>query len=391
MTKLIRRKTKMIYPIIGRIDSSSAERFEQALMKAYETNGILELNAKGLEYISSAGLRVLLKLSKKQGQLSIFDVCSEIYEIFEMTGFTEIMDIKKAFRFVSVKDLEIIGKGGHGHVYRLSDDMIIKVYHDNATLETIDQERQYAKNAFVHGVPSPIAFDVVQTEEGYGVILELAGAQTLSSFLMKNPDQVDEYGVKFGNLIKQLNQTEGNPELYGKISDIYRERIEKCRLYLKEEEIDKLLMLLDSIPEKNGMVHGDYHPNNVMVDKDGELLLIDMADISRGNELFDIGGAYTCMVQAGQRNPAVVEAVTGLEATKSFRLFDIMVSTYYNIDNPSHLEIIKKRLAAFGLFRSITSIGMETDNIQLYREALIQKGREYLFPAAEGIAKLFSM
>ncbi len=40
------------------------------------------------------------------------------------------------------------------------------------------------------------------------------------------------------------------------------------------------------------MIHGDYHTNNVMVQSNGELILIDMADISRGNLLFDIGGAF---------------------------------------------------------------------------------------------------
>lgn len=71
--------------------------------------------AKKLEYISSAGLRVLLKLTKSVGEVSIVNVSPEVYEIFDVTGFTSILNVKKALREISVDGCEVIGAGGAGH------------------------------------------------------------------------------------------------------------------------------------------------------------------------------------------------------------------------------------------------------------------------------------
>ena len=76
-----------------------------------------------MEYISSAGLRVLLKLTKIVGDVTVNNVSGEVYEIFDVTSFTEILNVKKAMRKVSVKGLEKIGEGGNGIVYRLNRAM----------------------------------------------------------------------------------------------------------------------------------------------------------------------------------------------------------------------------------------------------------------------------
>ena len=67
-----------MYRIKGKIDSTNAAEFEKELMAAKPA----ELDASELEYISSAGLRVLLKLAKAVGDVTVNNVSSEVYEIF---------------------------------------------------------------------------------------------------------------------------------------------------------------------------------------------------------------------------------------------------------------------------------------------------------------------
>lgn len=76
-----------MYRIKGKIDSTNAPEFEKELMAAMP----VELDASELEYISSAGLRVLLKLKKAIGELTILNVNSEVYEILDITGFTSML------------------------------------------------------------------------------------------------------------------------------------------------------------------------------------------------------------------------------------------------------------------------------------------------------------
>ncbi|MBR3184997.1 MAG: STAS domain-containing protein [Oscillospiraceae bacterium] len=81
----------------GRLDTTSAPQLEGELKDALDGVTSLVLDLEGLEYISSAGLRVLLsaqKLMNKQGEMTITHVNDVIMEIFDVTGFTDILTIK---------------------------------------------------------------------------------------------------------------------------------------------------------------------------------------------------------------------------------------------------------------------------------------------------------
>ena len=87
---------KLTLTITGRLDTSTAPKLEEELKTSYD--GITELvfNLAKLEYISSAGLRVLLSAQKtmnKQGTMKVINAPEEIMEIFEITGFTDILNI----------------------------------------------------------------------------------------------------------------------------------------------------------------------------------------------------------------------------------------------------------------------------------------------------------
>ena len=81
-----------MYQLTGRIDSTNAPQWEERIMSALPT----DLDATELAYISSAGLRVLLKLKKIVGDVTIHNVSSEVYDIFDVTGFIELMNVKEA-------------------------------------------------------------------------------------------------------------------------------------------------------------------------------------------------------------------------------------------------------------------------------------------------------
>ncbi len=384
---------KVIIALKGRIDSNNASQTETEILEIFDKNADKEISfdATDLEYISSAGLRVLLKAQKSKGNpITIYNVSRDLYEIFETTGFTELLNVKKALRKVSIAGCEKIGQGGHGNVYRLDAETIIKIYHDNSPLSVIEKEREYAKNAFVNGVPSAIAFDIVETEEGYGLVFELAGATTVSKFITEHPDRLQEYAVKFGTLLKTLNSTEADPKLYGDIKQIYLDRAEKAKEYFTDEENAKIIKLINSIPDGSGMIHGDYHPNNVMVQSDGELVLIDMADISRGNALYDIGGAFLTMYLSGMNRPETVRETIGIDYEMSKQVWGIMLSTYYGTTDSQRLELISKRCGAFALVRMATTLAFG-GRAKAVAPAIVAMLRERLFPVADEICGLLAM
>ena len=79
----------------GRLDTTSAPELDSFIGKNYDGTGSIVIDCKKLAYISSAGLRVLLSVQKKaKSALKLVNVCDLVMEVFEMTGFADILVIE---------------------------------------------------------------------------------------------------------------------------------------------------------------------------------------------------------------------------------------------------------------------------------------------------------
>ena len=88
---------KAFFNLEGRLDTTTAPELEEQLKAALDGVTELTLDLEKLEYISSAGLRVLLsaqKVMSKQGEMKLIHVNDTIMEIFEVTGFSDILTIE---------------------------------------------------------------------------------------------------------------------------------------------------------------------------------------------------------------------------------------------------------------------------------------------------------
>ena len=89
--------SEMILEISGRLDTTTAPAFDKTITENLDSSKNLILDFKCLEYISSAGLRVLLSAQKKMQQSSVMkviNVCESVMEVFEITGFADILNIE---------------------------------------------------------------------------------------------------------------------------------------------------------------------------------------------------------------------------------------------------------------------------------------------------------
>ena len=96
ITKQIEGK-KLTIALEGRLDTTTAPELEAELNASLDGITDLVLDMKDLVYLSSAGLRVVLAAQKrmnKQGHMTVKNVCADIMEVFEITGFVDILDIQ---------------------------------------------------------------------------------------------------------------------------------------------------------------------------------------------------------------------------------------------------------------------------------------------------------
>jgi anti-sigma B factor antagonist len=92
-----KNETETIIEIVGRLDTITAPALDKTINEDIGDTKNLVLDVKGVEYISSAGLRVLLSAQKKMqkiGSMKVTGVCAEVMEVFEMTGFADILVIE---------------------------------------------------------------------------------------------------------------------------------------------------------------------------------------------------------------------------------------------------------------------------------------------------------
>ena len=79
----------------GRLDTTTAPELENFIRNNYDGTGSIVIDCEKLSYISSAGLRVLLAAQKKtNGAMKLTNVCELVMEVFEMTGFADILVIE---------------------------------------------------------------------------------------------------------------------------------------------------------------------------------------------------------------------------------------------------------------------------------------------------------
>lgn len=374
------KKQEGCIALAGRIDSSNAAAVEQEIQTLLDgwAGPALTLDAEALEYLSSAGLRVLLRLRKRYAGLEIINVCSDVYEIFEMTGFSEMMPISKAYRRVSVEGCEVIGQGANGKVYRIDPDTIVKVYYNPDALPDIHRERELARTAFVLGIPTAIPYDVVRVGDGYGSVFELLNAKSFAKLIAADPDGLDGYVRQFVELMELIHSTVVKPGVMPDMKAVALDWADFLQPYLPEDKWRKLHDLVAAVPEQLTMLHGDYHTKNVML-QNGEVILIDMDTLCTGHPVFELASVYNAFVGFAELNPEECLRFQGFPYETALAFWDKTLRLYFKTDDEATLRMRADQASLIGYTRLMRRLirrkGLETVEgqraIDCYREHIL--------------------
>jgi len=364
----------------GHIDSSNAPELEKAVEEARTAYPAAKavVDCEKLEYISSAGLRVILRLKKAVPDTVLTNVCQAVYEVFEMTGFTEMMDIRKAYREISVEGCEVIGQGANGKVYRIDPDTIVKVYLNPDALPEIHRERELARTAFVLGVPTAIPYDVVRIAGGgYGSVFELLNATSFAKLLInreKTPDEVAKLSI---DLLKLIHGTVVKPGSMPDMRAVALDWADFLKDYLPAEQYEKLHSLIEAVPEDYHMMHGDYHIKNVML-QNGESLLIDMDTLCYGHPVFELASMYNAYCGYGETEHENTKKFLGIPYEEAGEFWKKSLALYLDSTDETRIREVEEKAMIIGytrnMRRTIRRNGLNTPEGQ----AVIENCRRHL-------------
>jgi len=326
----------------GRIDTNNAGEVQNQIDAALAENPTDDviINLERLDYISSAGLRVMLKVRKAKPNVKIVDVQPSVYEIFETTGFTEMMNVKKGYRQVNLDGCEIIGQGSNGIVYRQDEEIVVKVYKAHNELADIERERELARTAFIKGIPTAISFDIVKYNGHLASVFELLNAKSISKRILadNSEENLDKNAEIFVDVLKTINESVDD----GHVMPSHKETALMWTEYLKDDlpaaSYEKLHKMVEAIPESDHIIHGDYHTNNVLIQEDGEPVLIDMDTLSHGDPIFEWGSIYNAYLGFSALDPSIVKQFLKIDFETAQRFYTKVVLKYWNTEDEDVIE-----------------------------------------------------
>lgn len=154
--------------------------------------------------------------------------------------------------------------------------------------------------------------------------------------------------------------------------------------YLTNEEIEALIRVIDAIPNHDGVVHGDCHVGNILVQQ-GELVLIDMADVSRGHPFFDIGSEYYHykVTHVEGVRPIIMKSVLGFvpdDDEMTDAIWDGLVRGYFEPESEDDLHAINDIAHCGGLLRLIALFGKHAQLSDDVKRSGIEYARQHFFP-----------
>ncbi|MCR5457244.1 MAG: anti-sigma factor antagonist [Clostridiales bacterium] len=324
---------KLVIFLEGRVDTNNAAEVEEKINSiiSKKSGHELVLDAAKLDYISSAGLRVVLRLRKIHPEIMVINVSSEVYDIFDMTGFTEMLKVEKAFKSISIEGCDVIGQGSNGIVYRTDPETIVKVYKYPDALDDIRHEREVARRALILGIPTAISYDIVKVGDKYGSVFELLNAKSFTELIIENPDDLDKYVTIYVDVLKRIHATEASESDFPDIKKTALKWVSDIENELPEEMITKLRKMINEIPFSNTLVHGDYHTNNLMMQGD-EALMIDMDTLSLGNPVFDFASIYSAYSAFSEVDHTVIEKFLGISFETGLKILNKTFELYFDPD-----------------------------------------------------------
>lgn len=325
----------------GEFNSSNASELGEEANKITESSKFknLVLDFDDVKFISSAGLRVVLTLKQKYPSTSVVNANLEVYDVFQMTGFTSVMSVSKALRKIELGDAEVIGDGYFSTVYRLNKDTIVKVFNRTSDPGQIERELKLAKEAFVLGVPTAISFDVVRVGEKMGVCFEMLDCMSLKTAVLTHRKNYHEYLEQYANLLKKINTTECFNPIIPDIKKHYLQKVETIKPFLEKKYFEKSKKMVENIPDRKTFVHGDCHFKNIMVQGD-ELLLIDMDTLSVGHPIFELAAIYAPYCAFNEDDPGNSEKFFGISDEDATKLYNSLIDLYFGKDD----KVVKDKI-----------------------------------------------
>ena len=186
----------------------------------------------------------------------------------------------------------MVGVGNTAEVFDYGDGKVCKLFYEGYPKEAAEREFRNAREVERLGFPVPKVFEMVESEGRTGIVYEKIVGKSMLECILENPDRAGFYLDEFVRLQKKW-LIEISVQSASVLS--YKEYLHMLLNGAGQEAEVSLLEEIDVLPEDNTLLHGDFHPGNVLISADHRTVVIDFMNACRGPVLYDIARTYVLL------------------------------------------------------------------------------------------------
>ena len=184
-----------------------------------------------------------------------------------------------------IENMKLLGKGNAAEVFAYGNERVCKLFYEGYPGEYIALEFQNSKQMYKNRIKIPKPFQVITIEDRKGIIYERIDGKTLLNIIMENESNLDELLNIFVNLQLDILAHHTKEVLS------YKEYV-IANLKNKKINNQEIFNTINSLPDDDCLLHGDLHPNNILIMSDGAPIIIDFMNVCHGSALYDIARTY---------------------------------------------------------------------------------------------------
>lgn len=291
-------------------------------------------------------------------------------------------------REVCVEGAPRIGIGANGDVYGLEDGHVLKLYLPGLPLDVARLEMAWAEAARRGGVNAAAASELVRCGDRVGALYPLPEARTLAAVIDGDPESLEAWTLREAALLRKIHRVPCPQGLLPRATEVCHQMVDRLGAFFTGEEIDRLHRLIESLPQRDTLLHGDFHPKNIMVCGDA-LTLLDLADASVGHPLYDLAAAYTSFVSIPATFFGGAMTIMGMSPVLLVRSWSVLLDGYFEGFTPSQRQRAGEMCKTLGQLKramNLPSLGL-LPNAPC--EAIVADVRNRLLPAVDTLAETY--
>ena len=319
--------------LTGKLTGVRDRIFRQNAMAFYEKYGDVPVvfDCSTLAWIDMEGISVLADLREAGKQFTLRNLNADCMVLFKVEGFDDHMEGADKLPKIDLSGCEKINEGADGIIYRLSDELVAKTFKNEPDYYDIVKRRIAQKNALIAGVPAPFSFGYAEYDGQIATLMELIHSRSLLQVIATEED-IDDYILRYARFVRQLHEIRDEEKLGNFDRNLLGEEIlgkaDRCDPFLKEKYRGMARKIVEAIDEPECLVHGDIHPNNIMVSGD-EMLFIDFDSFSTGKGIYDLGTLYRTLLYNGSKDGSDINTFLKIPMNKCRKIWGMFFEEYY--------------------------------------------------------------